>query len=134
MTECAHTGHMLSLMYLCIGLVTCVESISFIFTLIPSKCNIRSICLDCFSRREWKGPGLESQVFCAAITPTPSLDLQLPVFPLTAGRYLSNGFPSVSADIVLPLFAILIYQLSFIRPPPAIILSPHTALTPWSQN
>lgn len=63
---------------------------------------------------DWKGPVLESQVF--AITPTTSsLDLRLPVFSLTAGRYLSDGSPSVSADIVLPLFcdtdlSALIYQ------------------------
>lgn len=49
-------------MYLCIGLVTCVGSINFISTLLPSKCYFRSICLDCFSHREWKGPVLESQV------------------------------------------------------------------------
>lgn len=63
MTECAHTGHLQSLMYLCIDLVTCVESINFISTLLASKRNIRSICLDFFSHREWKGPVLESQVF-----------------------------------------------------------------------
>lgn len=51
------------------------------------------------------------------------------MFTLTAGRYLSNGFPSVSADIVLPLFVILIYWLSFISFHPAIILSQHTVVT-----
>lgn len=63
MTECAHTRHLQSLMYLCIDLVTCVESINFISTPLPSKCNIRSICLDFFIHREWKGPVLENQVF-----------------------------------------------------------------------
>lgn len=51
MTECLHTGHSWSLMYLCIDRVTCVESINFISMLLPSKCNMRSICLDFFSRR-----------------------------------------------------------------------------------
>lgn len=55
-----------------------------------------------------------------------SLDLWLPVFSLTAGRYLSAVFLSVSADIVLPLVPILIYQLSFIRPHHTIILT-----QPW---
>lgn len=70
---------------------------------------------DQFVHKELKGLVLKSQVFYAH--QTSSLDLRLPVFSLTAGRYLSSGFPSVSADIVLPLFVILIYQLSFIRPP-----------------
>lgn len=103
-------------MYLWIDLVTCVESIKFISTLLPSKCNIRYICLDCFTHRERKGPVFESQVFAQRSHTASSLDLQPPVFSVTADRYLSKGFPSVSVDIVLPLFTILIYQLSFIRP------------------
>lgn len=95
-------GHMKSLMYLC--------SVSGV---------------------ECKRTALESQVLvvCLFFCSCTSLDLYLPVFTLTADRYLSNGFPSVSADIVLPLFVILIYRLSFISFHPAIILSQHSCDT-----
>ena len=77
----------------------------------------------------------ESRVLASQSHRHPPLDLRLPAFPLTAGGYLSAGFPSVSADIVLPLFAILIYQLSFIRPPSRhYSQSTHTAMTPWSRS
>lgn len=80
MTESTHTVHMQSLMHLCVDRATCVESINLISTPLPSKCNIRSVWLDCSSHREWKGPALASQVF-SAFTPTCSLDLQLPLLP-----------------------------------------------------
>lgn len=97
---------------------TCVKSINPISSLLSSKCNIWSIRLDCFAHTRVKAtcsPALE--FFFLRSQQHPALIYASVPFSLTAGRYLSNGSPSVPADIVLPLFTMLIYQLSFIRPP-----------------